>query len=101
QKLIDLIEPDIDPEKEQINSEIKKEIYRAISELPDKCREIFKMNRFDGLKYSEIAEILNISVKTVETQMGRALKKMRTRLKPLLPSILSLLMMLLIVIVMD
>jgi RNA polymerase sigma-70 factor (ECF subfamily) len=101
QKLLDLIEPDIDPEKERTTDEINKEIHQAINELPDKCREIFKMNRFDGLKYSEIAEILNISVKTVETQMGRALKKLRTRLKPLLQLILSTLIILLIVISMS
>ena len=87
QKLIDLIEPDINPEKELTTDEMKKKIHQAINELPNKCREIFKMNRFDGLKYTEIAEILNISEKTVETQMGRALKKLRERLRPLLPLI--------------
>jgi RNA polymerase sigma-70 factor (ECF subfamily) len=97
QKLIDLIEPDIDPEKELTTDEMNKEIHQAINELPDKCREIFKMNRFDGLKYAEIAEILNISEKTVETQMGRALKKLRIRLKPLMPFILSILAKLLII----
>jgi len=97
QKLIDLIEPDIDPEKELTTNEMNKEIHQAINELPDKCREIFKMNRFDGLKYAEIAEILNISEKTVETQMGRALKKLRVRLKPLLPLFLSVLLILLII----
>jgi len=96
QKLIDLIEPDIDPEKELTAEETNKEIHQAINELPDKCREIFKMNRFDGLKYAEIAEILNISEKTVETQMGRALKKLRIRLKPLLPLIVSGLLILLL-----
>ncbi len=97
QKLIDLIEPDIDPERELTTNEMNKEIHQAINELPDKCKEIFKMNRFDGLKYAEISEILNISEKTVETQMGRALKKLRIRLQPLLPLILSILVILLIV----
>jgi RNA polymerase sigma-70 factor (ECF subfamily) len=97
QKLIDLIVPDIDPEKELTTDEMNKEIHQAINELPDKCREIFKMNRFDGLKYAEIAETLNISEKTVETQMGRAFKKLRIKLKPLLPSILSVLLILLII----
>jgi RNA polymerase sigma-70 factor (ECF subfamily) len=96
-KLKDLIVPDIDPEKELTAEETNKEIHQAINELPDKCREIFKMNRFDGLKYAEIAEILNISEKTVETQMGRALKKLRIRLKPLLPLVLSVLLILLII----
>ena len=84
-KLINLIERDIDPEQEFAANEINKEIHKAINELPEKCREIFTMNRFDGLKYAEIAEILNISIKTVETQMGRALKKLRGRLKQFLP----------------
>lgn len=95
EKLIDLIVPDIDPEKELTADETNKEIHKAINELPDKCGEIFKMNRFDGLKYAEIAEVLNISEKTVETQMGRALKKLRISLQPLLPLILSILMILL------
>jgi RNA polymerase sigma-70 factor (ECF subfamily) len=72
------------PEEVLNQSELEAIIKRAISELPEKCREIFTMNRFDNLKYSEIAGILNISVKTVETQMGRALKKLRERLKPFL-----------------
>ena len=72
------------PEQYLIQTELEEIIKKAIGELPEKCREIFKMNRFDNLKYSEIADILNISVKTVETQMGRALKKLRERLKPFL-----------------
>ena len=52
-------------------------IGRAIETLPEKCRLIFKMNRFDHLTYAEIAEVLEVSVKTVETQMGRALHALR------------------------
>ena len=74
----------IDPEKTLSENETKKEIENAISSLPEKCREIFTMNKFDKLKYREIAEILNISVKTVETQMGRALKKLREKLKTII-----------------
>jgi RNA polymerase sigma-70 factor (ECF subfamily) len=72
------------PEKNYDQSELERNINKAVSELPAKCREIFSMSRFDNLKYAEIAQILNISVKTVETQMGRALKKLRERLKPFL-----------------
>ena len=72
------------PDERVINKENRNEIVKAINELPDKCKEIFKMNRFDNLKYREIAEILDISVKTVETQMGRALKKLRENLQHLI-----------------
>ena len=65
-------------------SETEAKINRALDELPEKCREIFIMNRFDKLKYREIAEKLNISVKTVETQMSRALKTLREKLADLL-----------------
>lgn len=56
-------------------------IMRAIEELPEQCRIIFKMSRFEQLKYQQIADQLGISVKTVENQMGKALKHMRLRLK--------------------
>jgi RNA polymerase sigma-70 factor (ECF subfamily) len=52
----------------------------AVSQLPPRCREIFELSRTDGLKYSEIAEALDISQKTVEAQMGKALRILRERL---------------------
>jgi RNA polymerase sigma-70 factor (ECF subfamily) len=58
----------------------------AIAELPPRCREVFELSRVRGLKYSEIAEALGISIKTVETQMGRALKGLRERLAPFMKS---------------
>ena len=61
-------------------AELNDRINRCIEQLPDKCREIFLLCRFEGLKYSQIAEKLNISVKTVEMQMGIALKKLRSQL---------------------
>jgi RNA polymerase sigma-70 factor, ECF subfamily len=60
--------------------EITKKIESAIAELPEKCREIFVMNRYEQLKYHEIAEKLQLSVKTVESQMSKALQHMRLRL---------------------
>jgi len=57
----------------------------AIAELPEQMRMIFRLSRYEGLKYGEIAGRLQISVNTVETQMGRALKKLRARLAPYLP----------------
>ncbi|MDX9883603.1 MAG: RNA polymerase sigma-70 factor [Prolixibacteraceae bacterium] len=64
-------------------AELNNRINQSISELPEKCREIFLLCRFEGLKYNQIAEKLNISVKTVEMQMGIALKKMRSKLSDL------------------
>jgi RNA polymerase sigma-70 factor (ECF subfamily) len=61
-------------------AELNARINQSINELPEKCREIFLLCRFEGLKYSQIAEKLNISVKTVEMQMGIALKKMKDKL---------------------
>lgn len=63
-----------------VEEELKAKIDAAIMELPEKCRVIFQMNRFENLKYQEIADKLNISVKTVETQMSKALQHMRIRL---------------------
>jgi len=65
----------------QIESmELEEKIRETIASLPEKCREIFELNRFDGLKYGEIAEKLGISVKTVENQMSKALKILREKL---------------------
>jgi RNA polymerase sigma-70 factor, ECF subfamily len=60
--------------------EIRVKIEAAIGELPEKCREIFILNRHENLKYQEIADQLAISVKTVETQMSKALQHMRIKL---------------------
>ena len=84
------------PDRKLDEKELAVTVHQAIDELPEKCKEIFKMNRFENLKYAEIAKILNISIKTVETQMGRALKKLRERLKPLLTIILFVLTSILI-----
>ncbi len=56
----------------------------AINELPDRCREIFILSRYKNYKYSEIADLLKISISTVETQMGRAYKFLREHLSDLL-----------------
>ena len=61
-------------------TELQKKINNAIDSLPEKCREIFLLNRFEELKYQEIADKLNISIKTVETQMSKALKTLREKL---------------------
>ena len=77
----------------QIESmELEQKIHEAIRSLPDKCRLIFELNRFKGLKYSEIARELNISVKTVENQMSKALKLLREKLASYLTLLLYLIL---------
>ncbi len=72
-------------EDEVIVSELELKIRETIDQLPLERRKIFIMSRYDGLKYREIADKLNISVKTVENQMGSALKFLRDQLKDYLP----------------
>jgi len=60
--------------------ELQARIAMILEKLPERCGKIFYMNRFEGLKYSEIAEKLSVSVKTVESNMGRALKEFRKEL---------------------
>lgn len=62
-------------------SELENRIQHALQQLPEKCREVFELNRFEGKKYQEIADMLGISVKTVETQMSKALKILKEELK--------------------
>lgn len=69
-------------------NELEQRIQEAVEQLPEQCRMVFKLSRFEELKYSEIAEQLNISVKTVENHMGKALRIMRERLKEYLPVII-------------
>ncbi len=57
--------------------EIQQKLQAAVESLPPGCRKIFQMSRDLGMKYTEIAEALGVSIKTVETQMGRALKNIR------------------------
>jgi RNA polymerase sigma-70 factor (family 1) len=70
--------------------ELGKQINAAIAGLPEQCGNVFRLSRFENLKYSEIAEQLNISVKTVENHMGKALKILRGELKDYLPLVMWL-----------
>lgn len=63
------------------HNELQSQIQAAIESLPEQCRLVFKLSRFEELKYSEIAEELGISVKTVENHMGKALRIMKEKLK--------------------
>ncbi len=65
-------------------AEREAEIWKAIDELPQKCHQIFVMNRFEGLKNQQIADKLGISKRTVETQISIALKTLREKLLSLL-----------------
>lgn len=65
---------------EHEHAELSLAIERAVAALPDRAREVWKLNRDDRLTYAEIARVLGISTKTVETHMGRALKALRVRL---------------------
>ena len=61
--------------------ELGKVIKVTLQQMPERCARVFRMNRFEGKKYREIAEILSISVKTVEADMGKALQLFRKSLK--------------------
>ena len=66
------------------DNDMEQIITRAIDSLPEKCRQIFIRSKIDGKKYREIAEEMQISVNTVENQMGIALRKLREQLKHLI-----------------
>jgi len=72
-----------------ISQELEELVESTIKSLPEKCREIFCLQRFDNLTYPEIAEKLDVSVNTVKTQMARALQKLRENLKEYLPMVVS------------
>ena len=68
------------PEEQVIEDELVTAVQKAIARLPRRCRLVYLMKRYDGLNYQEIADILNISVNTVKTQMKRALKNLLNHL---------------------
>lgn len=68
-------------EDEIESSEIQQKISKVIDQMPDQRKRVFTLSRFEGYKYKEIAEELNISVKTVENHMGSAMKYLRKELK--------------------
>ena len=61
-------------------SQLEMKLKEALNELPEHCRTIFQMSRFEELKYREIADQLGLSIKTVENQMGKALRILRLKL---------------------
>jgi len=68
-------------------SELEEQIEHAVNKLPAQCQKAFRMSRFEELKYQEIAERLDISIKTVENQIGKALRILRVELADYLPSV--------------
>ncbi len=73
------------PEDLLVTRETLQRINKAINELPPKCRIIFKLVKEDGLKYKEVAALLNLSAKTVENQMGIALQKLHASIDIIFP----------------
>lgn len=74
----------VEPVGQVTTKELEKSIEKALLALPEQCRLIFKMSRFEELKYKEIASVLGVSPKTVENQMGKALRLMRENLSEFL-----------------
>lgn len=71
----------ITPEQILITAEMYQKIQKAVESLPPRCKMIFKLVREDGLRYKEIAEILNISVNTIDVQMAIAVKRIAASLE--------------------
>ena len=70
----------IDEGNPAIFEDVNQKVNEAIAALPDQCRKIFTLSRSNGMKYQEIADHLQLSIKTIENQMGRALKSLRDNL---------------------
>jgi RNA polymerase sigma-70 factor (family 1) len=72
----------LDPEKEMELQELQVQMRSAIESLPPQCKAVFKLIKEDGLKYKEVANVLHISSRTVETQLVRALKRLESVIAP-------------------
>lgn len=79
------------PQGRMISKELESKFRDALNELPEQCRTVFQLSRFEDMKYKEIADKLDISVKTVENHMGKALKLLRIKLVDYLPFLFILL----------
>lgn len=81
QKRIEFYQPDSNDVVKRIeDGELRKELFEAINELPDKCKMVFKLSYMHDMKNKEIAETMGISLRTVEAHMYKALKLLRDRL---------------------
>lgn len=79
------------PSNQLAYKELEKHLTTVINGLPEQCRTIFQLSRFEELKYREIANQLGISIKTVESQMSKAIKRLRVELADYLPIIVWML----------
>jgi RNA polymerase sigma-70 factor (ECF subfamily) len=70
-----------DPEQVLLQEELNRVLQNAIESLPEKCRIIFKLVREDGFKYKQIAEMLDLSVRTIDAQMAIAVRKIKEAVK--------------------
>lgn len=82
------------PLENLLEQELENKINEVISNLPTECRQVFRMSRFDNMKYEEIASTLGISVNTVKYHMKNALMKLRMELKDYVISVLVLMTLL-------
>ncbi len=89
--LADTLKYESDTDGYLLYNELQEQIDSTLSELPEEVSSAFRMNRYKGLKYSEIADLLGVSVRTVEVRIGRALHLLRNHLKDYLPDILVIL----------
>ncbi|HEY5823298.1 MAG TPA: RNA polymerase sigma-70 factor [Cyclobacteriaceae bacterium] len=80
--------PIVDVQDLMIQAELEEKIRIAVDGLPEQCRKIFTMNRYGGKKNAEIAEELGISIRTVETQISKALTILRLNLSEFLPTLI-------------
>lgn len=85
QVLVELKSIYADPEQLLITAEMLRRVQQAIKELPPRCQLIFKLIKEDGLKYKDVAELLNLSIKTIEAQMTIALRKIGSSIQFDLP----------------
>jgi len=78
-----------DTENYILYSELEEHLEKALSKLPEELNRVFSLNRFEGKTYPEIAAVMNVSVRTVEARMGRALAILREALKDFLMAFLA------------
>ena len=81
-------QPETVEKPDETEFQVRDRVRRAVTKLPPAQRQVIELSRFAGLKYNEIAEVMQISVKTVENHMTRALKKLRLNLKDFINQIL-------------
>jgi len=78
---VELKKIEMDSNEDYHSKELEDKIFAAVNELPDRCREVFNLSRYEGMKNKDISEQLGISVKAVEANITRALTTLRESLK--------------------